>query len=301
MREQGYKIHVFMCPALFTAGSAVITLPFCRRSDFLPVFLSAALLGLLFAAAVTPLLNYTFNNKSYKNKALKNIFLYAVSLITVSAAIYGAVSAALDYIAFLNKVQLPRTGKVLVTAAVLLLTLMFIISRTSAVLKYGLFMAVLSVLTVIMIFTLSAGMFDIKSVDFDLKLTNGGISAVCGCFFKYFFVTAVPIAFVAITKQKAKVLKVTGAVFCGILIISLCMLQSVFVLGNAVQTYQYPYVTAVSAFSWGSLFTRLDGLVYLFFFACVTVRISICVKTVLLIIKFILDNAAGIKIAKNRR
>ena len=287
MREHSYKSHIFAAVMIFVMGNTVITLPFCKQENFLLVFLLSAVFCIAFILLTIPILKYAF---IYKQSVFKKIVLFVTVTAVVTAAAYGAVSAFLDYISFVRDIQLSQTSGILITAAMLVLIVAFVICSGSAILKFCLLMAVITLAVVLLLFAVSIKMFDISYLNFSLNFSGVEFSASVKCFLKYFSVTVVPIAFALQTQQRTSVSNIISSASAGLLAVVLCLLQSVFVLGGAVYQYSYPYIYAVSAFSSGSLFTRLDGLVYFMFFAVTAVKVGICVKTIVLIIKFITKN-----------
>ena len=105
MEKYNYKSHVFGLVALFTMGNAAVAQPFYNRKNFLTVFICTALFTLIFAMVLVPVVKFAL-----KRKKLRII----ITVLTAAVAVYGAASAAVEYIAFLQKNQLPRTSAALI-------------------------------------------------------------------------------------------------------------------------------------------------------------------------------------------
>jgi len=92
------------------------------------------------------------------------------------------------------------------------------------------------------------------------------------------------VLFVTLANGKTKTVDIWGGLGVGFLILLITAVQSVLILGNS-GGYEFSYLYAVSVFSSGNLFSRLDGFVYFLFFATVTVKIAVCAKLFPLIIR----------------
>lgn len=281
MEKHSYKIHTIAYVALFTAGNAAIMQPFYGKSNFLAVFLLTALFSFLFALLSVAVINFAFKEiDSLFRKTLR----YIITAAAVLAAIYGAFSTALDYATFLGKAQLPQMHTALITVAILGFVAVFIKASHTAILKYCLFMAALSAAFVILLFGVSVKMFDFDAVAFDMSLSGSDCVLSFKYFLKYFSPVLAAVLFVALANKKAKTADICGGLSMGFLILLITTIQSVFVLGNS-GGYEFSYLYAVSVFSSGSLFSRLDGFVYFLFFATVTVKIAVCAKLLPLTVK----------------
>lgn len=269
MEKYEFKSHIVGLLALFTMGNAAVTLPFYNSTNSLFVFLLTAVIALIFVSASVPILNFTLKRK---------IPRIIAAILVIAAALYGAVSAAIDYISFLNKIQMPRTSIVLITVALIVLVGCFTLCKNRAILKFCLLFAVITGAVLVLIFAVSVKMFDFGTIQLRFSFTGGELFAAGKIFFKYFSSLFAAVAFIVLTNSKARCNVVAVGTAAGLAGTALCLLQSVLVLGYA--GYDFPYLYAVSAFSSGLLFTRLDGLVYFLFFAVSVVKIAVCVKTV---------------------
>ena len=250
-----FKIHTFAAAFLFVLGNKVMV--FSLQSGSLVFYLLSAVFVLLFSTLLLPC-----------GKNNTTIF-YIQKTLVFCAAIYGVVTSFIDLFLFCDKVLLPKTKGIFIITLLIFTILFFATRATSAILKFCLFSAVVCGGVIIICFVSG-----IKSFSFD------GISPLLKFDFKIkgFFDVAIPVFVLpSFAKEKSGSIK---PAFCGIaaafLALLLCAAQSFLTLG--VSNADYPYLKAVSVISSGSLFTRLDGLVFFLFFATCAVRIALCVK-----------------------
>lgn len=281
MEEHSYKIHTLACVALFTAGNAVIIQPFYGKSNFWLLFLLTALFSFVFALLTVAVVSFAFKES---DSLFRKTFRYIIAAAAVLAAIYGAFSTTFDYVTFVGKAQLPQMRTAVIVLATLGLIAVFIKISHTAILKYCLFMAALSAAVVVLLFAVSVKLFDFDVATFDMSLSGSDYGLSFKYFLKYFSSVLAAVLFVTLANGKIKTADICGGLSVGFLIFLFTAVQSVFVLGNS-GGYEFSYLYAVSVFSSGSLFSRLDGLVYFLFFATSTVKIAVCVKLLPLLIK----------------
>ena len=281
MEKHSYKIHTLACVALFTAGNAAIMQPFYGKSNFLAVFLLTALFSASFALLSVAVVNLAFKESDSR---FRKILRYIIAAAAVLAAIYGAFSTVFDYVTFLGKAQLPQMHTALIALATLGFIVVFIKISHTAILKYCLFMAALSVAVVVLLFGVSVKLFDFAALTLDASLSGSDCALSFKCFLKYFSPVLSAVLFVTLANGKTKTVDIWGGLGVGFLILLITAVQSVLILGNSVG-YEFSYLYAVSVFSSGNLFSRLDGFVYFLFFATVTVKIAVCAKLLPLIIR----------------
>lgn len=276
MSAQNYKPHIFSLCALFVAGNAVISLPYFYANSPLWSLLITTAVSVVFVWIAAALVKV-----GLKSKAV----FYITAPLICALAIYGTVTAIYDYICFVSEIQLPQASVVLLTFVFVITAAVFAISSNSSILKYSLLVAIISAACVILLFVSGIRHFDISQINPVFKKTNFGADAT-KIFFRYFSSLAVLLTFISLTKKISYTKTVTCGTAVGFLTIALCLAQSVLTLGVA-NDLPYPYIKAVGVISSGSLFTRLDGLVYFAFFATAITKAAVCIKTVILIIKTI--------------
>ena len=269
METQKYQPHIFAICSLFVLGNAVITMPFYKsKSIFLFVLIS--LVFSLFIICITSLL---------LNLSTKSKFIFYITAAAVSAAaIHGAVSTVIDYLGFIKSVQLPQTSIFLSGAAIILTVVAFLFVKSGAIYKYGLLVALISGVFILIVFISGLKSFDFSILKTALNKTDISVKELFYCFSS----CAVLPAFVFLTNDKSLWLKYTlGGTATGFSALTICAAQSIFTLGNAMDI-SYPYIKAVSIISSGSLFTRIDGFVYFVFFSSAIIKITVCIWVLVL-------------------
>ncbi len=261
MIKNKFSPHVFSLSALFVLGGAVISMPFYTLG--LVSLLIFGVLSLLLVWFSTVLLNLGQKNKTA---------FYIAAVIVTAAAIFGAASAFLDFFAFLKAVALPKTNTVFLLVALGVLVVLFCINKWYAIYKYSLFTAVICGAIIIICFLGGIKNFDFKGLALPLTVSFK-LKDLLKCVLP---VIVLPF-FTDCKKRHSKPIFLGVAV--AFLSVAICLLQSVFTF-HAQNDLSFPYLRAVSVISSGSLFTRLDGLVYFLFFASALVRVTVCIKTI---------------------
>lgn len=256
---QKFSPHIFALCALFVLGNVVITTTVYNLNL---VSIAVSLVLLLLSGLLLKIC------KKHK------IVFFTFSFFLCAVAICGAASSLADYILFLKSAQMPRTNIYLLSAVMLGTTAFFCTCSISAIYKYSLFTAVICGLIIAICFLGGIKNFDFtaikpQSTNFASSMTN------------FLPIVVLPL-FTQFKNQNLKCVFFGTAT--GFLALSICLFQAVLTLGDA-KGINYPYLKAVSVISSGSLFTRLDGLVYFLFFVTVLVKTVVCVKSITLTIK----------------
>lgn len=266
MKEKNYTPHIFSLCALLVLGNAVIIMPVYKNGGFLSAFLSV---GLSF---VLLFLTNLLIKLGSKNKPI----LYVATALICVAAIYSAIVTFVDYIGFLTLVQMPQTNGVLLSAVWLGVVIFLVVSDVTAIYKYSLFVLVIATIFLMICFIGGIKTFDFTFFKTNFLKINFSLSDFLRCFSS---LSVIPL-FVSDELKYTPAKAVFGGTATGFLTLILCFTQSVLTLGIS-NNIAYPYIKAVSVISSGSLFTRLDGLVYFVFFTAALTKITICIKTVM--------------------
>ncbi len=260
-----YSTHLFSLCALFVLGNSIISSSVYNLS-ILGLFVS---FGISFLLLVLSYLVFKFFKKQ---KIIFQIFLFTLC----ATAIWGAVSAFAEYVVFLNSNQMPLTGIYLLSVVLIGVVIFMCTCSISSIYKYCLFSAVICGLVIIVCF-----IGGVKNYDFSVIKTPFQKHTLALTDF-------LPIIILPIfPKFKSQSFK---GVFLGTLsafsAITVCFFQTLLTLGS-VKNVDYPYLKAVSVISSGSLFTRLDGLVYFLFFVTSVVKMAVCIKAIILTTKYL--------------
>lgn len=255
-----YSPHIFALCALFVMGNTVFSHHF-YKTGLLSFFVSSALLFLL-----------AFLSLAFLKLGIKNKVVFYISAIGICVfAIYGAVTSATDFVNLLKSTILQNTSPFLLWAIVLCVVVCFAFASSVALYKYCLFVSVICGVIIAICFIGGIKIFDFSAF---MVLTKPvlEIKRSLGC-----FLPVVVLPFFIDDKSynfKPAFYGIGAGVFATIL----CLFQSVFTFGT-IEGVSYPYLMAVGVISSGSLFTRLDGLVYFLFFVTSIVKTVVCVKT----------------------
>lgn len=258
MATEKYLSHKVVLLALFTLGNLILSV---QKINLINVCLSVAIIflvsGLLFAAQ--------------KSKAI----YFAATLLIFLSAIYGATTTVIDYIRFLKQEQLPQASIYALGLIFLLVTIVFSVSKIEAIYKYCLLTFVF--ITVIITICFISG---IKSFEFEnIKQNFFDFSFSWDSFFRF----CLPLSVLPfITPQKTKP-TFFGLVIAGFLLL-MTVVQSGLTFGFDTNIV-HPYFKSVGVLSSGSLLSRLDGLAWFLIFVTCLVKASICIKTIIKIIK----------------
>lgn len=257
MKPQKFGPHVFSLSALVTMGNAIVITPKLNFISF--VFFFALSLFLMWITTV-------IIKRSYKN-----IVLYScVEFLVCAVAISGSVITLVDYLNFLTREQMPQTNVIPILIVLIALIAFFYTRKMEVVYKYALLSFVGVVLVIVLCFIGGVKIFTYKNIA-DYFLFSG--FSAKGFFALFSSVIVLPL----IAKQNAK------AVFCGVstgfVLILIASLHTVFILGVGANVL-YPYLKSVGVISSGSLFTRLDGLVYYLFFTTALLKMVIGISVI---------------------
>lgn len=264
MNIKGHNLHVFATCALFTMGSTVISLPFYNSGMF-TLLLSAFifLLGILLSAFL----------KKAHNKAC----LFAAALFIFISSLYGIIFSLKEYLNFLKSEQMPQTSIFILFITVCCIILFFSISSKDSIYKYGLFTFVLCCLIILLV--LISGIKNFNSFEIFADKSNYSSNFFINFIFTPFF-SGIVLSFFAQKKESTSKPVFLGCI-TGFVMLFICLFQAKLTLPSSYET-AYPYFRAISVISTGSLFTRLDGLIYFLFFVCSVIKIVICIKSIFL-------------------
>ncbi len=252
MTIKKHASHIAAMSVLFTLGNTIILMPGFNLINPVIALAIVLLMGALLKMGT-------------KNKAA---FLCA-AVVGFLSAMYGAVTTFFDYINFLKTEQLPQKSGIFMAIVFAAIVLIFATRKVGAIYKYCLFVSVIAIAIILLCFLSGIKNFDHKFLD--LKLFEISFSLQ----------DSLPLAaLLFLCKNETKFIKPTlFGVAAGFLLLFISALQTglTFWINNDVA---HPYLKAVSVISSGSLFTRLDGLVWFLFFITALVKISICVKVI---------------------
>ena len=248
MTKANYIPHIFALSVLFTLGNAIISPP-----EF-------GIINLVLTLIISLVVVCFFGRLKF-----------CQNIIALVAAICGVTTTAIDYIQFLKQEQMSNTSIVLLVAVFGIVISFLGIIKPRAIYKYSLFAFL--IVTVILALCLVAGRtnFEYTNLTESIKNTNVSLNKI--------FALCLPLVALSsfTSNENSRQKPLLFGVMTGVLLLFITMLQSVLTLGNV---SNFPYLKAVSTISVGSLFTRLDGLVWFVFFVTSVIKTVVCVKVI---------------------
>lgn len=278
--------------AFFVLGNAVTTLPSASADSytFLGYILSSAALFLALLGFY-PLCTKLFLTEG-KNKTGKVLRI----TVFLAAAVFSAFCLGDSFLSFIylsRRLLLPNSSSFAVVVILLVVIAYFGLRRQESVLKFALLAFWFCFAIILFFFIASAGEYNLRNI-FVFRLPS--FKNLFEQSLPYLknpmsFCLLLPVYEVLVFRKRSKSALFTG-VFTGILMLGLCLLNSLLLFGPFLSgELDFAYCEAVSSVSVGRLFTRLDCFAYLIFFVSILLRITVCIfiiKTVLKKISFAL-------------
>lgn len=266
--EPTYNKHLANLAAIFILGDAVIILP---SSDSGNYPLSGFFIGVL-AAILLYLISFSITNR-----------FIGKSLLLILAAAYAFYNAAVTFIRytdFVDKILLPETPEFLIAAVFILSAVYLATRRQEVILKLALIAVFAAVAAVCLFFLLSAKDFKAENI-FNYGFPN--FSQLLKSSKPYFINVALPAllipAYSALFTGKSRVGAPFFGLITGLTLTLLCLLESLLLFGAPLaERLSFPLAAAVSTVTVGSLFTRMDGIVYCLFFLPALIKTAVCMK-----------------------
>ena len=266
--EPTYNKHIASLAAIFVLGDAVIVLPSSDSGDY-------PLLGFI-AGAIAAVLLY-FASSFITNRLIEKspLFIFAAAY-----AFYNAGVSFIRYTDFADKILLPETSKLLIAAAFILAAVYLATRRQEVILKLALIAVIISAAAILIFFLLSST--DFKAENIALH-EMPGLKGLINSSKPYFLNIALPTLLIPVYSRLFADEKRVCAPFLGLtagLALNLiCLLESLLLFGAPfAEKLSFPLAAAVSTVTVGSLFTRMDGIVYCLFFVTALVKTAVCMK-----------------------
>lgn len=277
--EPTYNKHLASLTAIFILGDAVIILPSSDSGNYpLFGFFAAAIAAALLYFAAFPLANRLIR-KPCKSPVLK---LFSLLLLTLAAvyALYSAGITFIRYTDFVDKILLPETPKFLIAAVFILSAVYLATRRQEVILKLTLIAVFAAVIAVLFFFMLSSKDFKAENI-FNYGFPN--FSQLLKSSKPYFINVALPALLIPAYSTLFTGKSRAGAPFLGLItglaLTLLCLLESLLLFGTPLaERLSFPLAAAVSTVTVGSLFTRMDGIVYCLFFLPALIKTAVCMK-----------------------
>ncbi len=267
-KTPNFAPHFIFLSALFILGNSVIGLPY-RGADkytFLGFLLSFIVLNVLC------LFVFTLD--------LSRPLLFLAVLLSF----WAGADAFLELLEFISQTLLRNTPKILILLPLVFAVLVFAAASDLMLFKFSVLLGIFSVTAVIFFAFFTAKDFNADSIIIKSLPSGNVILTQTIPYLKSVTLPSLLLGFYAKTTKSPKKFAF-GGLFCGNLLLAVCILNSVLLFGSDFAgKLKYPYASAISTVTLGNLFTRMDGFAYLIFFASVIVKITVCIK----IIRFII-------------
>ncbi len=294
-KSSNYTLHSVCVVALFVLGGTVITLPQGEGANLLWCFVCAAAAAVVLSLLIFPIINKLTNLGGTRLKsALHCIFMLLLLWLTV----WSGLSSIIDYTRFVGDVMLPRSPLFLIFALFAALTVAFALCSNSGIMKFSLLSLLICAVCVAYIFIVSLGQFNIKAL-FSFKGTTAAafFKGTLNCLYRAFLPCITAVTFLCLANVGAKTSVCVSGVALGAAISAVVLADILLVLTSAASSYQYPYNSAVSVITAGSLYTRPDGFAYGIKFFVSVVRVGVSTKVSVMIIKNLLKKRTTKNIA----
>ena len=256
--------HFIALSALFILGDAIITLPKknADRFTFLGFLISFLIsLGLCFIVF-----------------AIKNIKLLIIPSALLSVYIIG--DTFISFFKFISDNLLRYTVRFFIILPFVLIIIFLSHQKQTAVLKFSLICFVFCLVAICFFFFATAKDFTPKNIFiYSLPSFKGLFTQTMPYLTKITLPTVVLSVYARLLGIKRK--PVLYGLAIGNILLSICLLNSVLLFGSKFSgRLDFPYASAISTVTFGSLFTRMDGFAYFIYFASCIIKIGVCIYVV---------------------
>ena len=259
-----FSRHFVALCSLFILGNAVITLPLQKADKF-------TFLGFLISFLIGIVLYFIVFCLPLSKPVLCIAFLISF---------WAAADTFLDILNFINKTLLEDSMRILIVIPLIFTVIFLFIKGKTALFKFSLISFCFTVLAVVFFFIFTAKDFEIKNI---IIKTLPSAKNLCFQSLPYFKIVTLPsllLGFFAKQTKNTRSSAFLGYIF-GNIMLAACILNSVLLFGsNFSGRLSFPYASAISTVTFGSLFTRMDGFAYFIYFASCVIKITVCVNII---------------------
>ena len=282
MNENKYGIHTVGIFALFLLGEAGILIPFYNSNEktFLSflIAVAAALMLIIGISIAFKFLSHYISINSFFEK-----ILYSAVIIYCA---YIAVECFNTFLEFASAFILPGASKLLIGFVFTFVIIFASLCPVASFLKLGFILFVFSVAMLFVLFLFSVPQF---SKDNIILLSFPDFSDVLKQSFdilKKIFLPFVVTPFFCLSCKQSRKPKYLIGFFIGAVMLACCFLNSLLIFGAPLSArLEFPYSEAIATVTVGNIFTRMDGFSYFVFFSSSFVKITLCAKVSLELIK----------------
>lgn len=191
-----------------------------------------------------------------------------------------------EYIVFIDKIRLPNTLAVVLSGIFTLLALYLGRQSEKIIFTFSVFIFIVSVFAIVLIFLFSIPHFDFKmfvnNLNFDiLKILSGTTRN-----FAFSFGQLIIIAVFLKQNNRFSVNRILIGAGFGFVILLILLLNVVLILDmEIISQLEYPYPTVSGILTIGRSQSRVDGLLYFVYFACVLIKSSVIFSVIIKLLK----------------
>ena len=270
VKSKKLDVHILCAAAVSVLSTSVVYLP--KTDDKSPVL--AMVLALILGLPIYILFVKTQNKINIKSDMVKKLFAIGISLFIIYLAAKSFAST-LDYF---SSAVLTKTPAWLILLPFFALVLYAAVCGGDVVKKFTILGFILVALLIIILMLVSFKNLDIKLITAP-KFDTAFFKTVA----KYFVIVFVFSSEVLIFQKKGGEDKdflksTTFGVLIGGALLTVAVANSVLSFGeNYSAKLDFPYSYAISTFSVGNLFTRLDGFAYLIILTLNFLKGALCI------------------------
>lgn len=281
-----YK-HLICLLGIFILGEAVIAAPYSGADSLnvLALFCACAI-----AAAgvflLTPLCSRVFSEISSKSNPISRFAVTLCYSIVIIVSLFLAAKAFVSLNRFVCEVMLIKTPRFIVAFISAVLAAVSVMGGRNNIFKFSLISAVICALIIAVLFALSLQSFEVRNiVPYTYLPSYNLLAQTAEYLLKCFAPCAVAVVYICATHESPRGAILCDGVLLGGIMLLVCVANSVLIFGAPTAAgMQFPYSDAVSLISLGELFTRMDGFSYLLIFISTVTKITVCLKTALILV-----------------
>lgn len=275
MKTEYYKKHFISLCVMFILGNAVISLPFEKADKF-------TFLGFLISFIISLLAYWTSFLLPNKKEVL---------ILSSLLCIWAVGDTFIDLVKFINATLLRENPKILAVLPFLICILFFCFAKQTAILKFCLISALVSVIAIVFFFGFTSPDFRLKNVIINSFPNIKNLYLQTMPYFKKITLPSLLLVIFAKLNGFSKKTAFSGMAL-GNLLLAFCVLNSVLLFGSEFAgRLSFPYASAISTVTFGNLFSRLDGFAYFIYFASCLIKITVSVGIIKASIRGIFNNS----------
>ena len=280
--DKTYFKHSICLIAMFLIGNLIIVFPQGNGAE--QTVLSILLCFVISLALTTLLVQFSRCNvlslKVSNNFALNNTF----RVFFLIFALISLFVTANDYVLLIDKIRLPNTSAVVLSAIFILLALYLAKQKKKIIYVISLFAFLITAISFVVIFIFSIPNINFElfkqNITFNLKSLTSQTVFLFAHGIGQIIIAAVFIGKIP-EKLKSKKTYILGYTL-GLGFLFICVLNVILVLGtDLIARVPYPYSSVTSIITLGNSFSRMDGITYFIYFISSLIKASVILKVII--------------------